>query len=161
MSKFLQFDKDGLPVDTFTKPKAAADSIFKTTEVKQGNRLDARGAGSAKAAGLAQQLHANTHQASSEPDWQGMLLSASGGIEKMKIKEAKAAWQEEQKYKANLEVQAATDQRIAAIKNMPNRNKAFYERLQREDGRVYWSVEVQRQMKMDKAALGLNFFSKK
>lgn len=162
MSKYLQFDENGLPVDSFSQPKEAADTIFKTTEVKQGNRHDARGAGASKALKLAEQFHANTHQGnSSEPDWQGMMLQAEGGIAKMKIKEAKAAWQDEQKYKAHLEQQAAMDARIAAIKTMPNRNKAFYERLQREDGRVFWSVAVQQQLRSDKAAMGLHWYSKK
>lgn len=161
MSKYLQFDENGLPVDSFSQPKAAADSIFKTHEVKQENRHDSRGATTAKAAGLAQQLHAISHQESGEPDWQGMMLQCTSGIDKMKVKEAKAAWQDEQKYKAHLEAQAAMDARIAAIKTMPNRNKAFYERLQREDGRVYWSTEVQRQIKADKAAMGLYWHSKK
>lgn len=161
MSKYLSFDENGLPVDSFSQPKAAADSIFKTHEVKQENRHDTRGTATAKAAGLAQQLHAISHQESGEPDWQGMLLQCTSGIDKMKVKEAKAAWQDEQKYKAHLEAQAAMDARIAAIKTMPNRNKAFYERLQREDGRVYWSTEVQRQIKADKAAMGLGWHSKK
>lgn len=162
MSKYLSFDENGLPVDSFSQPKAAADSIFKTHEVKQENRLDVRGMSTAKASAMAQQLHAlNRQENSSEPDWQGLLLQCVSGLEKMKVKEAKAAWQDEQKHKANLEVQAATDQRIAAIKTMPNRNKAFWENLRITDGRVFWSVEAQRQMKADKAALGLNFFSKK
>lgn len=161
MSKYLQFDENGLPVDSFSQPKEAADSIFKTHEVKQDNRHDARGAGSAKAAGLAQQFYRNTHKESGEPDWRGLMLQASSGIEKMKIKEAQAAYQEEQKWKAHLEAEAAMSNRIAAIKTMPNRNKAFYERLQREDGRVYWSTEVQKQMKNDRSAQGLNWHSKK
>lgn len=162
MSKYLQFDENGLPVDSFSQPKAAADSIFKTHEVKQENRHDARGAGTAKALKLAEQLHAINHlENSSAPDWQGMMLQAEGGIAKMKIKEAKAAWQDEQKYKAHLEAKAAMDARIQQVKAMPNRNKAFYEKLQREDGRVYWSTEVQKQMKNDRSAQGLYWHSKK
>lgn len=161
MSKYLQFDENGLPVDSFSQPKAAADSIFKTHEVKQENRHDTRGKATEKVAGLAQQLHAISHQESGEPDWQGMMLQAEGGIAKMKIKEAKAAWQDEQKWKAHLEAQAAMDARIQQVKQTPNRNKAFYENLSRTDGRVYWSTEVQRQMKADKAAMGLYWHSKK
>ena len=89
------------------------------------------------------------------------MLQCTSGIEKMKIKEAKAAWQEEQKWKAHLEAQAAMDARIQQVKQTQNRNKAFYENLSRIDGRVYWSTEVQRQMKADKAAMGLNWHSKK
>lgn len=146
MSKYYE---DGSPVDT---------SIFKTVEVKQENRL---GKQTEKVMGLAQQLHAIRQDNSSEPDWQGMMLQCTSGIEKMKIKEARQAYIDEQKHKANLEAQAATDGRVAAVKTMPNRNKAFWERLQREDGRVYWSVEAQRLMKNDRSAQGLNWYSKK
>lgn len=152
MSKFENFYEDGSPVDP---------SIFKTHEVKQPDRHDSRGKATEKAMGLAKQFHSNTHQESSEPDWQGMLLAASSSIEKMKIRDARQAWLDEKKYAAHLEQLAATDSRIAAIKTMPNRNKAFYERLQREDGRVYWSTEVQKQMKNDRSAQGLNWHSKK
>jgi len=161
MSKYLQFDENGLPVDSFSQPKEAADSIFKTTEVKEENRHDARGMATAKSKSLALDLHKNTHLGSSEPDWAGLMLQCTSGIEKMKIKEAKAAWQEEQKWKAHLEAQAAMDARIQQVKQTQNRNKAFYENLSRIDGRVYWSTEVQRQMKADKAAMGLNWHSKK
>lgn len=152
MSKFENFYEDGSPVDP---------SIFKTHEVKQPDRHDSRGKATEKAMGLAKQFHSNTHQETGEPDWSRLLLEAEGGIAKMKVRDARQAWLDEKKYAAHLEAQAAMDARIQQVKTMPNRNKAFYEKLQREDGRVYWSTEVQKQMKNDRSAQGLNWHSKK
>ena len=161
MSKYLQFDENGLPVDSFSQPKEAADSIFKTTEVKQGNRLDARGAGTSKALKLAEQFHANTHQGnSSEPDWQAMLYQAKTERAKWEIRAARETWQDEQRTKTMMQMQAEQEAHIDEVIKRPNRNKQFYDDLRINDPRAYWSVPVQRQMKSDKSNMGLAFHLK-
>ncbi|HRK77755.1 MAG TPA: hypothetical protein PLQ95_04380 [Thiobacillus sp.] len=162
MSKYLQFDENGLPVDSFSQPKAAADSIFKTHEVKQENRHDSRGATTAKAVGLTLQLHAIRHQGSDsgEPDWQGMLLQAKTGRAKWEIRAAREAWQDEQRTKAVMQVMAEQDAHNQEVIQRPNRNKEFYDDLRMNDPRAYWSVPVQRQMKTDRANMGLAFHLK-
>lgn len=131
-------------------------------EVAQPDRHDTRGKQTEKAIGLAKQFHSNTHQETGgEPDWNRLLLEAEGGIAKMKVREAKDLWQQEQRWKAHLEQQAAQQERIDQVKKTPNRNQAFYSELQKNDPRSYWSTDIQRQMRADKAALGLYWHMKK
>lgn len=160
MSKYLQFDENGLPVDSFSQPKAAADSIFKTHEVKQENRHDARGTGTAKALKLAEQFHANTHQETSEPDWQAMLYQAKTERAKWEIRAARDTWQDEQRSNAMMQMQAEQEAHIQEVIQRPGRNKQFYDDLRINDPRTYWSVPCQRQMKADKANMGLAFHLK-
>lgn len=96
-----------------------------------------------------------------EPNWTQMLLRAENQAEKHRIRVARDAWQDEQKHRAHQAQQAADAARIDALKNVAIRNKAFYDQLMRTDGRVYWSTEVQRMMRADKAAQGLGWYSKK
>lgn len=96
----------------------------------------------------------------SEPDWQALLLNAKDGAEKMKIRSARETYQAEQKFIAFQAAQAAEQARIEQVIATPLRNKQFYEELQRTDPRAYWSVPVQRQIKQDKATMGLSYHLK-
>lgn len=96
----------------------------------------------------------------SEPDWQALLLNAKDGAEKMKIRSARETYQAEQKFIAFQEAQAAEQARIEQVMKSPGRNKQFYEELQRNDPRAYWSVPVQRQIKADRAKMGLSYYLK-
>ena len=95
-----------------------------------------------------------------EPDWAGMLLNAKDMNEKFRIRSAREAYVAEVKYQRMNEIMQAEKARIAEVLRTPIRNKSFYADLQKNDGPAYWSVEVQRQMKADKATLGLAFHLK-
>ncbi len=158
-----EYDEYGLPVGTLPpkQPKAAeADSIFKTTVVKQENRHDTRGTSTAKAMELSKKFHANNQDSTGEPDWAGMLLNAKDSAEKFRIRSAREAYQAEIKWQAHLAQQTAQEARTKAVLSTPTRNKDFYANLQRNDPRVYWSTECQRQMRSDKATMGLAFHLK-
>lgn len=96
-------------------------------------------------------------EAGGEPDWQGMLLNAKDMNEKFRIRSAREAYVAEVKYQRMNEIMQAEKARIAEVLRTSIRNKSFYADLQRNDAPAYWSVEVQRQMKTDKAQLGLAF----
>lgn len=92
-----------------------------------------------------------------EPDWAGMLLNAKNQTEKFKIRAARDAWIEEQRFQAFQQAQDAHKVHIAEVLRTPHRNKAFYDNLKVSDPKVFWSTECQRQMKTDKATMGLAF----
>lgn len=93
----------------------------------------------------------------SEPDWAGMLLNAKNQTEKFKIRAARDAWIEEQRFQKFQQAQEAHKVHIADVLRTPHRNKAFYDNLKVSDPKVFWSTECQRQMKADKATMGLAF----
>ena len=96
----------------------------------------------------------------SEPDWAGMLLNAKNQTEKFKIRAARDAWIEEQRFQKLQQAQEAHKQHIASVLQTPHRNKVFWDNLKVNDPKVYYSVEAQRQMKTDKATMGLRFHLK-
>lgn len=95
-----------------------------------------------------------------EPDWAGMLLNAKNQTEKFKIRAARDAWIEEQRFQKFQQAQDDHKTHIAEVLRTPLRNKAFYDNLKVSDPKVYYSVEAQRQMKTDKATMGLSFHLK-
>lgn len=95
-----------------------------------------------------------------EPDWQAMLLNAQNGTEKFRIRAARDAYEEEKKFNQHQQRQDAERAHVAAVLATPNRNKFFYDQLKVNDPRVFWSTECQRQIKTDKANMGLAFHLK-
>lgn len=138
-------------------------TIFQKSEMGTAmqDRPDARGAGTAKAMGLAAQLHANTHEGTNgEPDWVGLLMQAKTERAKWTIRAARDSWKEEQRYKAVASQMAEQDAHIEEVIRRPNRNKAFYDDLRINDPRTYYSVPCQRQMRNDKSSMGLGYHLK-
>lgn len=158
----LRFNDQGLVVEPYPKAEAETEaSIFKSEMgTAMQDRPDARGAGYAKSMGLAAQLHANTVSESAEPDWQGMLLQAKNERAKWTIRAARDSWKDEQRINSLMQMQAEQEAHIQAVIQRPNRNKDFYKDLQTNDPRTYWSVPCQRQMRNDKATMGLAFHLK-
>lgn len=133
----------------------AEPSIFKEPEPVVKAKTDTRDALSKATS------HFHRAPEGNEPDWRGQLLNAKNEREKWAIRAAKEAWQAEQKLAAHQAAQTVMNSRIEAATKAPvTRNKGYWEALQRSDGRVFWSVECQRQMKADKATLGLSWYSK-
>lgn len=95
-----------------------------------------------------------------EPDWQGMLLRAKDQTEKFKVRAARDAWIEEQRFQKFEAAQQAHKVHIASVLQTPHRNKVFWDNLKVNDPKVYYSVEAQRQLKTDKATMGLSFHLK-
>lgn len=146
MSEYDQFGKPVIPDENiFSAPPVEAESTPKS---------DNRDALQKAAAYFHKPPEGN------EPDWNGMLLNAQTMTEKFKIRAARDAYQEEQKFIHLQQVQAAEQARITEVLKSPLRNKQFYENLKQTDGRAYFSVEVQRQMKADKQQMGLAFHLK-
>ncbi|MBT9540381.1 hypothetical protein [Thiobacillus sp.] len=133
-------------------------SIFTTPEVEEppAPKIDTRD----KLAKNASAFHQTKAVNNGEPDWAGMLLNAKDMAEKFRIRSAREAYVAEVKYQRMNEIMQAEKARIAEVLRTPIRNKSFYAELQRNDAPAYWSVEVQRQMKTDKAQLGLAFHLK-
>ena len=145
--------------DTFTgQPEET--SIFTTPETEEPPKpkIDTRDRFQKNASAF-HQARAGS-EAGGEPDWQGMLLNAKDMAEKFRIRSAREAYQEEVKFQRMNQVMQAEKARIAEVLRTPIRTKSFYADLQKNDGAAYWSVEVQRQMKADKATLGLAFHLK-
>lgn len=95
-----------------------------------------------------------------EPDWQGMLLRAKDQTEKFKIRSARDAWIEEQRFQKFQQAQDTHKGHIASVLQTPHRNKVFWDNLKLNDPKVYYSVEAQRQLKTDKSVMGLSFHLK-
>lgn len=95
-----------------------------------------------------------------EPDWAAMLLAANNQTEKFKIRAAREAYAEEKQFQLFQKRQDEQKAHIATVLSSPNRNKFFYEALSQNDPKTYYSVQCQRQMKSDKAVLGLGWFLK-
>lgn len=157
----LQFNDQGLVIDPMEKYKdeESSESVFSSP---MQDRIDARGAGLDKVKGLAAQLHANAlpQESNGEPDWTGMLLQAKTEPAKWKIRAARDAYKEEQRYKAVERQMAEQDAHNESVIKQPNRNKEFYDDLRVNDPRAYWSVPVQKQMRNDKQTMGLSYHLK-
>lgn len=97
-----------------------------------------------------------------EPNWDGMLLKAKDQFARQTVREARTLYQQEQKYQAHLEEQKAHEDVVIATLDVPQhkRTKGFYEDLQNNNSRIYWSVPVQRQKAVDRKTLGLGFYLK-
>lgn len=89
-----------------------------------------------------------------------MLLQAKTARAKWEIRAARETWQDEQRTKTMMQMQAEQEAHIDEVIKRPNRNKQFYDDLRINDPRAYWSVPCQRQMKADKANMGLAFHLK-
>jgi small-conductance mechanosensitive channel len=111
---------------------------------------------------LASTLRGIWKEADSEPDWQGMLLAAKDSTTKMKIRAAREAYKDEQKFKAFEAQQEAQAAKVTTILTTPQhqRNKSFYEELMRSDPSSYWDVRIQRQKQRDRETMGLGFHLK-
>jgi hypothetical protein len=144
--------------------KIMSESIFDQIEGKdqddKKSLFDPRGTETATVMEFAAKMRAERIGQTTEPDWQGKLLKAKDGREKMQIRAAREAWQDEQRTKVMLQQQAELEAHIAEVIQRPARNKLFYEDLRVNDPRAYWSVPVQRQMKTDRQAMGLSFHLK-
>lgn len=113
--------------------------------------------------GLASTLRGiHKDEGDAEPDWQGMLLNAKDSTAKMHIRAAREAYKDEQKFKAFEVQQQAQEAKVTNILTTPlhERNKAFYEELQRNSPSLYWNVRIQRQKQRDKETMGLGFHLK-
>lgn len=97
-----------------------------------------------------------------EPDWKSMLLNATDATQKMRIRAAREAWQEDQKIRIFEEQQAAFDQRVNRLLSTPQaqRNKFFYEDLQKNEPSIYWDSRVQKQRQRDRETLKLAYHLK-
>jgi hypothetical protein len=97
-----------------------------------------------------------------EPDWQGMLLNAKDATQKMHIRAAREAYQEEQRIRAFEEQHRAFDQRIDRLLATPQhqRNKFWYEDLKKNDPSAWWDSRVQKQRQKDRETLKLAFHLK-
>lgn len=95
-----------------------------------------------------------------EPDWQQMLLAAKDQPEKWRIRAAKEAYESDKKFQAHQKAMDDQQNKIAAYLATPTRNKAFYDKLQKEDPRAYWSTEIQKAKQNDRKIQGLHFHLK-
>lgn len=97
-----------------------------------------------------------------EPDWSGLLLNAKDATQKMRIRAAREQWQEDQKIRIFEEQQARFDERVNRLLSTPQaqRNKFFYEELQKIDPNAYWDSRVQKQRQRDRETLKLAYHLK-
>lgn len=152
-NNYLQFDENGLPVTAFPQPEAEG-SIFTAPEPAPAPKTDNRDPLTRAAS------HFHKQPDNGEPDWQAMLLNAKNGTEKFKIRAARDAYKEEVKFNQHQARQDAERAHVAEVLRTPVRNKAFYDNLKINDPRAFWSTECQRQMKTDRAQMGLAFHLK-
>jgi hypothetical protein len=98
---------------------------------------------------------ASANAVDSEPNWQAMRMAAKTLKEKFQVGAAKDAWQQEQKWQAHQKMMQEQEERIAETLQSRRKNKEWYDALQRNDPRTYWSVEMQRAKAADKKQMGL------
>lgn len=135
---------------TFTPDDTQTESIFKAPE-PAAPKVDNRDA----LTKAAEKFHRAPDNG--EPDWAAMLLAAKNGTEKMRIRLARDAYEEEVRFTQAQARQDAEAAHIASVLATPNRNKFFWENLKKTDPRTYYSVQAMRQLKADKAQMGLAF----
>jgi hypothetical protein len=75
----------------------------------------------------------------------------------MNAKDAYDAIKKEQHFQ---EQQKEVDDKVAELLATSIRNKAFYDRLQKEHPNLFWNNKVQEQKKADRKAQGLTFHLK-
>jgi hypothetical protein len=113
--------------------------------------------------GLQNALHDNKASAASgELDWNKLLMNAPDQASKMRIRQAKEIYLEEAKWKQWEEAQLVQEGKISEILSKPihERNKSWYDDLQRNNPVAYWDVKVQAQKRRDKATMGLGWHLK-
>jgi hypothetical protein len=108
------------------------------------------------------QLHkAATPQlpADKEPDWNYLLRNAKSTREKFEVMAAHDTYKADQKYKAMQQQQAQFEKRVNDVFTIPqhDRNKFFWEELQKSSPSIYFDERIQKQRKRDKEVLGLGF----
>lgn len=105
---------------------------------------------------------ANKDESDKEPDWSFLIRNAKSQAEKWKVMAARDAYQEDQKMRIFEEQQARFDERVNRLLSTPlaQRNKFFYEDLQRNDPNVYFDSRVQRQRQRDRETLKLAYHLK-
>src|SRR5687768_3663403 len=64
-------------------------------------------------------LNKDKNDSDKEPDWQGQLLNAKNSTEKMHIRAAREAWQDEQKIRVFEALQTAFDLKVNGLLNTP------------------------------------------
>jgi hypothetical protein len=111
---------------------------------------------------LQNNFHDLHKEASREPDWSRMLMQAQSQQAKMQIRAAREVYEEEAKYKAWEAVQQVQDAKISSILSRPTheRNKQFYDDLQRNNPVAFWDVRIQAQKRRDKGTAGLGWHLK-
>lgn len=105
---------------------------------------------------------AHKDESDKTPDWSYMLLKAQDATQKMRIRAAREAYQEEQKVRAFEAQQAAFDSRVDRLLATPQhlRNKEFYDNLKQTDPNAYWDSRVQKARQKDRETLKLAFHLK-
>ncbi|WON72756.1 hypothetical protein [Nitrosospira sp. Is2] len=112
--------------------------------------------------GMRNAFHDLHKEATGEPDWASMLANATSQQAKMQIRAARETYEEEAKYKAWEAVQKVQEGKISTILSKPitERNKAYYDNLQKTDPNSYWDTKVQAQRRRDIKTLGLAYYLK-
>lgn len=97
-----------------------------------------------------------------EPDWASMLANAKDGLTRMNIRSAREAYNEEMKFNAWEAMQKVQEGKVSSILSKPitERNKAWYDNLQKTDPNSYWDTKVQAQRRRDISTLGLAYHLK-
>jgi hypothetical protein len=96
------------------------------------------------------------------PNWSFMLANAVSSTQKMQVRAAKEEYELQAKHDAWEQAQVRNDARIDSILKKPlhERNKQFWDELQKADSSSFWNARCQRQRQMDKKTLGLAFHLK-
>lgn len=112
--------------------------------------------------GLQNALHGINKDESREPQWDRMLMQAASQQAKMQVRAARDAYLEDEKAKVWEAMQVQNDGKINQILAKPihERNKAYYDNLQKADPVAFWDTKVCQQRKQDKEKLGLAYHLK-
>lgn len=98
-----------------------------------------------------------------DPDWQELLRNAEPGPEKWRVLSAKEAYDQERQHQKHSEAMQEKSKEIEAVlKRRPqDRTKEYYDRLQKENGSLYYRPEIQKQKALDRKEMGLIWHLKK
>lgn len=90
-------------------------------------------------------------------DWQEMLRNASPGPEKWRVLSAKEAYDQERQHQKHSEAMQEKQKEIGAVLALrpADRNKEYYDKMQREQGSLYYRPEIQKQKAQDRRDMGL------